>query len=386
MGKIEIVTVTNRKQLRQFVQFYYDLYRGNEYAVPYLFFDEMSTLQRSKNPSFECCESEYFMAFRDGKMVGRVAAIINKRANERWNINQVRFGWFDFIDDIEVSKALLQTVAEWGRERGMDSMIGPIGFADTDREGMLIEGFEEYSTAYANYNYPYYPQHMEKLGGFVKDNDYVQCLVKIPDQVPEKFDKIADLAAKRFHLKVKKLSRNELMKKGFGHELFNILNITYQNLYGFSKLNDRKVNQLVEQYIRIADLNLVSIIVDGNQNDKMVGFGITFPSLSKAQRKLKNGRLFPFGWVGMLDAIKWHHSEFVDMLLIGVLPEYRRKGANALIFRDLIEQYNRYGFKYAEAMQQMETNEGILSNWEYFDSRINRRLRCYKKVISENTA
>jgi GNAT superfamily N-acetyltransferase len=224
---------------------------------------------------------------------------------------------------------------------------------------------------------------MEKLGGFVKDNDYVQCLVKIPDQVPEKFDKIADLAAKRFHLKVKKLSRNELMKKGFGHELFNILNITYQNLYGFSKLNDRKVNQLVEQYIRIADLNLVSIIVDGNQNDKMVGFGITFPSLSKAQRKLKNGRLFPFGWVGMLDAIKWHHSEFVDMLLIGVLPEYRRKGANALIFRDLIEQYNRYGFKYAEAMQQMETNEGILSNWEYFDSRINRRLRCYKKVISD---
>ena len=380
---IEIRKILDKRGLKEFIQFRYDLYKNDPHDVPYLFSDELFTLSKDKNASFDDCEADYFMAWRDGKPVGRVAAIINHKANERWNNKEVRFGWFDFIDDIEVSKALLQTVAEWGRERGMDSMIGPIGFADTDREGMLIEGFEEYSTAYANYNYPYYPQHMEKLGGFVKDNDYVQCLVKIPDQVPEKFDKIADLAAKHFHLKVKKLSRNELMKKGFGHELFNILNITYQNLYGFSKLNDRKVNQLVEQYIRIADLNLVSIIVDGNQNDKMVGFGITFPSLSKAQRKLKNGRLFPFGWVGMLDAIKWHHSEFVDMLLIGVLPEYRRKGANALIFRDLIEQYNRYGFKYAEAMQQMETNEGILSNWEYFDSRINRRLRCYKKVISD---
>ena len=380
---IEIKKIQDKKGLKRFIQFRYDLYKDDPYDVPYLYSDEVFTLSKDKNASFDDCEADYFLAYKEGKIVGRVAAIINRKANERWQKKEVRFGWFDFIDDMEVSEALLQTVEAWGRERGMDSMIGPIGFADTDREGMLIEGFEEYGTAYANYNYPYYPEHMEQLGGFAKDNDYVQCLVNVPGQVPEKFAKIAALSAKRYNLRVKKLTRDELMHKGFGHEVFNILNITYQDLYGFSKLNDRKVNQLVDQYIRIADLNLVSIVVDGNANDKMVGFGITFPSLSEAQRKLKNGRLLPFGWIGMLDAIKWHRSEYVDMLLIGVLPEYRRKGANALIFNDLVQQYIRYGFKYAEAMQQMETNDGILSNWEYFESRVNRRLRCYKKTIND---
>ena len=380
---ITIKKIEDLKGLRDFIQFRYDLYRDDPNDVPYLYSDEEFTLRHDKNASFDDCEADYFMAYRDGKPVGRVAAIINRKANERWQTKSVRFGWFDFIDDIEVSKALLDTVAQWGRERGMDKMIGPMGFADTDREGMLIEGFGEYSTAYANYNYDYYPRHIEQIGGFEKDNDWVQCQVKVPERVPEKFGKVAEMVSRRYNLKVHKLSRKELLKEGYGREVFQMLNICYGNLYGFASLGERKVDQLVDQYIRIADLNLVSIIVDGNLNNKMVGFGITFPSLSKAQRKLKNGKLLPSGWIGMLDAIKWHHADTVDMLLIGVLPEYRGKGANALIFNDLIQQYIRYGFKWAEAMPQMETNEHMLGQWQYLEANYHRRLRSYKKVISE---
>ena len=378
---ITIKKIEDLKGLRDFIQFRYDLYRDDPNDVPYLYSDEEFTLRHDKNASFDDCEADYFMAYRDGKPVGRVAAIINRKANERWQTKSVRFGWFDFIDDIEVSKALLDTVAQWGRERGMDKMIGPMGFADTDREGMLIEGFGEYSTAYANYNYDYYPRHMEQIGGFEKDNDWVQCQVKVPERVPEKFGKVAEMVSRRYNLKVHKLSRKELLKEGYGREVFQMLNICYGNLYGFASLGERKVDQLVDQYIRIADLNLVSIIVDGNLNNKMVGFGITFPSLSKAQRKLKNGKLLPFGWIGMLDAIKWHHADTVDMLLIGVLPEYRGKGANALIFSDLIQQYNRYGFKWAKAMPQMETNDHMLGQWQYLEANYHRRLRSYKKMI-----
>ena len=378
---ITIKKIEDLKGLRDFIQFRYDLYRDDPNDVPYLYSDEEFTLRHDKNASFDDCEADYFMAYRDGKPVGRVAAIINRKANERWQTKSVRFGWFDFIDDIEVSKALLDTVAQWGRERGMDKMIGPMGFADTDREGMLIEGYGEYSTAYANYNYDYYPRHIEQIGGFEKDNDWVQCQVKVPERVPEKFGKVAEMVSRRYNLKVHKLSRKELLKEGYGREVFQMLNICYGNLYGFASLGERKVDQLVDQYIRIADLNLVSIIVDGNLNNKMVGFGITFPSLSKAQRKLKNGKLLPFGWIGMLDAIKWHHADTVDMLLIGVLPEYRGKGANALIFSDLIQQYNRYGFKWAEAMPQMETNDHMLGQWQYLEANYHRRLRSYKKTL-----
>ena len=378
---ITIKKIEDLKGLRDFIQFRYDLYRDDPNDVPYLYSDEEFTLRHDKNASFDDCEADYFMAYRNGKPVGRVAAIINRKANERWQTKSVRFGWFDFIDDIEVSKALLDTVAQWGLERGMDKMIGPMGFADTDREGMLIEGFGEYSTAYANYNYDYYPRHIEQIGGFEKDNDWVQCQVKVPERVPEKFGKVAEMVSRRYNLKVHKLSRKELLKEGYGREVFQMLNICYGNLYGFASLGERKVDQLVDQYIRIADLNLVSIIVDGNLNNKMVGFGITFPSLSKAQRKLKNGKLLPFGWIGMLDAIKWHHADTVDMLLIGVLPEYRGKGANALIFNDLIQQYNRYGFKWAEAMPQMETNDHMLGQWQYLEANYHRRLRSYKKTL-----
>lgn len=377
---IHIEKVTNRKGLLKFIQFRYDLYKDDPNDVPYLFFDEVNNLDKRKNASFEQCEADYFIAYKDGKTAGRVAAIINFDANKRWDKKVVRYGWFDFIDDIEVSTALLKTVEDWGRERGMTKMTGPMGFADTDREGMLIEGFEEYGTMYASYNYPYYPKHMEQLG-FQKDNDYVQCRVKVPEKVPEKFAKLAQMVEKRYNLHVHKLTRNELMKQGYGRKVFKMLNTTYNNLYGFAPLTDNKVDQLVEQYIRIADMNLISVIMDGNENDKMVGFGITFPSLTYAMRKSRNGRLLPLTWWRLLDAIKWHHADTVDMLLIGVLPEYRSKGANALIFNDLIRQYQAYGFKWAEAMPQMETNEHMLGQWQYLEADYHRRLRCFSKIL-----
>ena len=375
---IEIREVKTRQELRQFVQFYYDLYRGNKYAVPYLFSEEMSALQQDKNPSFECCEAAYFLAYKDGRIVGRVAAIINYRANERWNTHQVRFGWFDFIDDEAVSTALLQTVEDWGRQRGMQEIAGPLGFIDTDREGMLVDGFDQLSTMYINYNYPYYPQHMEHMAGFTKDNDYVECKVKIPEVVPEKFAKITEMVCNRYHLRVHKFTRRELVDEGYGRQVFELLNATYKDLYGFSQLSDAQIDKLVNDYIKIADLNLVTAIMDG---DQMVGFGITFPSFSRALRKTNDGRFLPFGWWHLLKTLKWHQTDTVDLLLIGVLPEYRSKGANALIFNDLIRQFQAYGFKWAETGPQMESNEGVLSQWQYLESEIHRRHRCYKKGI-----
>lgn len=377
MSKIEIIPVTSRKELKQFVQFFYDLYRGNDYAVPYLFSDEMSTLEHDGNPSFECCEAEYFMAIKDGKMVGRVAAIINHRANERWDRKQVRFSWFDFVDDPEVSAALLKTVEDWGRAKGMTEIAGPIGFIDTDREGMLVEGFDELSTMYINYNYPYYSQHMEQRG-YEKANDWVELRVKVPEVVPDKFAKITEMVRKRYGLRVHKFSRKELVQDGWGERIFDLLNETYKNLYGFSQLSDHQIDKLVNDYIKLADLNLVTGIMDG---DKLVGFGVTFPSFSKALRKTRDGRFLPFGWWHLLKILKWHKTNTVDLLLIGVLPEYRSKGANALIFDDLIRQFRSYGFDWAITGPQMETNEGVLSQWQYLESEQIRRHRCYKKDL-----
>ena len=375
---VNIQRVTKQSELEEFIQFYYDLYRGNDFAVPYLYSDEMSTLRSDKNPSFECCEADYFLARKDGRTVGRVAAIINRRANERWGRRQVRFGWLDFIDDAEVSAALLKTVEDWGRERGMTEIAGPLGFIDTDREGMLVEGFDQLSTMYINYNYPYYPQHIERLGGFEKDNDYMEYKVKVPEVVPEKFAKVTEMVRRRYGLRVHKFTRKELVDEGWGREVFHLLNATYNDLYGFSELSQSQIDKLVNDYIKIADLNLVTAVMDG---PKMVGFGITFPSFSRALQKTRDGRFLPFGWWQLLKILKWHKTNIVDLLLIGVMPEYRGKGANALIFDDLIRQFQRYGFEWAETGPQMESNEHVRSQWQYLESVQHRRHRCYRKKL-----
>lgn len=376
---IEIQKVTDKKGLKAFINFRTELYRNCEFAVPYLYIDEEATLRKDRNASFECCEADYFLAIKDGKIAGRVAAIINRRSNEQWNTKDVRFGWFDFINDIEVSKALMQTVEAWGAERGMTHVVGPLGFTDMDREGMLVEGFGEEAAMYTNYNYPYYVDHMARLGGFAKDNDYVECEIRIPDEVPDKIEQISRMIERRYNLHVRKLSRRELMKEGYGRRIFEMVNETYKDLYGYSHLSPRQIDQLVSSYIKVADLNLVTVVEDRNE-DKFVGFGITFPSFSKALKQ-SGGRLLPFGWINMLKTIKYHNTDKVDLLLVGVLPQYRDKGANALIIRDLIHWYRKYGFKWAETMQQMETNTKVLSQWQYFDARVNKRHRCFRKAL-----
>ena len=382
MSTIDIKRVANVKELKAFVQFNYDLYRDCPQAVPFLYSDEMNTLRRDRNAAFECCEADYFIAYRDGKAVGRVAAIINRRANERWNRKLVRFGWFDFVDDVEVSRKLLETVEQWGRQRGMTEMAGPLGFTDMDREGMLIEGFDRDTTMYVNYNYPYYPQHIEQIGGFEKDNDYMEYRVKIPEVIPDKFHKIGEMVTKRYNLHVRKFTRSELVSGGKGREIFNIINATYNDLYGYSQLSERQIDELVNQYIKIADLKLVTGIEDWNTDEhRLIGFGITFPSFTQALRKSRDGRLFPFGWWHLLRTLKWHKTDVVDLLLIAVLPEYRQKGANSLIFDNLISQFQQYGFKYAEAMPQMESNTGVRSQWQYLESEQHRRHRCYSKKL-----
>ena len=377
---IEIKKVESKKDLKKFIDFKYELYKGNAYDVPYLFSEEMSTLDKNKNASFECCEAEYFMAYNNGKIVGRIAGIINHRANKKWNTKSVRFSWFDFIDDREVSSALLDAVCKWGKEKGMTDIIGPISFTDMDREGMLVEGFEEEGNMYTNYNYPYYPQHMEALG-YEKDNDYMEYTVNIPDGVPEKFAKTAAIVEQRYNIHPKKYTKRELLQGGMAHRLFEIINATYKDLYGFSELSENQIKQYIDSFIKMTDPNLVVSIVDGNKNDEMVGFGASFPSLSKAAQKCRKGRMLPWGWWHMLRTVFFHKTDTVDLLLIAALPEYRVKGANAIIFNDLIQWFNRYGFKRAEAMPQMETNGNVQANWKYMDSRQHKRLRCYKKKI-----
>ena len=377
---IQVVEVTTSKQRKAFVDFFYDLYRDSPYAVPYLYLAEKLTLKPGSNPAFEFCEAQCFLAYNDGKVVGRVAAIINHRANDYWKREMARFGWFDFVDDPKVSEALLLAVEKWGKGKGMTEIAGPFGFEDMDREGMLVDGFDELSSMYVNYNYPYYPKHMDRLG-YRKDNDYVEYRIKVPEVTPEKFARTAKLIKTRYHLEERKFSHREMTKGGKARELFNILNITYGNLYGYSQLSTEQIDTITNNYIKLADLNLVTCVVDTEKDDKMVGFGVSFTSFSEALRHTRNGHLLPFGWWHLLKVMKWHKTPTVDLLLIGVLPEYRVKGANAIIFNDLISWYRRYGFKYAVTGPQMETNKGVLSQWQYLESEEIRRHRIYVKDI-----
>ena len=381
MSSVQIKRVETKKDLKAFIECHYDLYEGNQYDAPNLYSDELNTLSKDKNAAFDFCEAEYFLALKEGKVVGRVAAIINNKANEKWDKQDVRFGWIDFIDDIEVSKALLKAVEDYGREKGMTSVVGPLGFTDMDPEGMLTWGFDQLGTMATIYNYDYYPKHMEKLGGWEKDNDYVEYRLDVPETAPEKYTKIAEMVEKRYNLHVRKLTQKDIFEGGYGQKLFDLINVTYANLYGFSELTDRQIDQYVKMYFPLADLDLITVIEDGNKDNQLVGLAITIPSLTRALQKCHRGRLFPFGWWHLLRAIKFHKTEVVDLLLIGVLPEYRSKGANSLVFADLIPRYVKYGFKWGETHVEMETNESVQSQWGPLDPTMHKKRRCYRKAI-----
>ncbi len=382
MSTIKIKKVETRKDLERFIDFHYDLYKDNEYDVPTLFSDDLNTLSKDKNAAFEFSEAEYFMAFDGrGRMVGRVAAIINHRANKRWGRKCVRFGWIDFIDDINVSKALFDAVEKYGKSKGMEEMIGPLGFTDLDPEGMLTMGFDQLGTMATIYNYPYYPEHMEKLGDFEKDNDYVEFKLMVPDKVPEKYTKIAEMIQKRYDLHIRKLTKKDVFEGGYGKKMFELINTCFKDLYGYSELSERQIDQYIKMYFPLADLSLITVVEDRSAGNKSVAVGITIPSLSKALQKCRRGRLWPFGWWHVLRALKAHKTEGVDLLLLGVLPEYRMKGANALMFYDLIPRYQAYGFKWGESQVEMETNENVQSQWQYLETILHKRRRCYKKWI-----
>lgn len=381
MSTVEIKKVTSKKDLKKFIEFHYDLYEGNLYDVPNLYSDNFNTLSKDKNAAFDFCEAEYYLAYKDGKLVGRVAAIINHKANERWNVHSVRFGWIDFIDDYDVSAALLKAVENYGKQKGMNEIVGPLGFTDMDPEGMLTWGFDKLGTMATIYNYPYYPQHIEHIEGFEKDNDYVEFYIEVPEMIPEKYLKVADMVEKRYNLHIRKLTMKDIFIRGYGRKIFELINATYNDLYGFSQLSDRQIDQYVKMYLPLADLDLVTVIEDGNNKDKIAGFGVTIPSLSRALQKCHRGRLFPFGWWHVLRAVKFHKTEGVDLLLLGVLPEYRSKGANALLFADLIPRYQKYGFKWGETQVEMEDNNGVQSQWGPLNPVNHKRRRCYKKDI-----
>ena len=369
---IVIKEVTGKKELRQFVRFNIDLYKGNPYHVPSLIYDEMMTLDRKQNPAFEVCDAIYFLAYKGDRIVGRIAGIINRRSNEVWNQKRARFGFVDFIDDDEVVDALFNAVRQWAKQQGMEELCGPMGFTDLDHEGMLVHGFDQLGTMATIYNHPYYPQQLERMG-FVKDQDWHEFKVYVPDCVPEKHLRIGEIVKRKYGLKVVKCkNKKEVMP--YARPLFETLNISYAPLYGFSPLTDKQIDYYINMYIPMLRLDLLTLIVREEDN-AVVGFGISIPSLSRALQKSK-GQLWPFGWFHLLKALR-SKPEIVDLYLMGVLPEYQSKGVNALLFNDLIPIYKSLGVVYAESNPELESNNAVQAQWDYFKREHHKTRRVF---------
>ena len=376
---VEIKTVTSRSDLKVFVRFGNKLYKGNKFYVPSMPFDDLNTFNKDKNGAFDFCEAELYLAYKEGQVVGRVAAIVNYKANESWGVNQVRFGWIDFIDDMEVSAALLEAVIAFGKARGMSQIVGPLGFTDFDPEGMLVEGFDRLSTMALIYNHPYYPEHMKKHG-YYKETGWVEYRITIPETVPDRHQHLCDTVISRYNLKVRKLTRRQIKKEDYGRKLFKLINETYCVLYGYSLLSDKQIDQYVGLYLSLVDPKMLTFIED--ENGELIAAGITIPSLSEALQKC-NGEIFPFGWWHLLKAMFIKKPETLDMLLIGVRPDYQNKGVPTLLFTDLIKTYNQMGFKYAETNANLETNHSVQALWEPFEKEQHKKRWVFAKDINE---
>ena len=374
---ILIKPVSTGKEMSTFVRFGNRLYKGNKYYVPSMPMDDLNTLNPKKNGAFDFSEAQCFLAYKDGEVVGRVAAIINHKANESWGVKQVRFGWIDFIDDLEVSAALLDAVETFGRERGMTQIVGPLGFTDFDPEGMLVEGFDRLSTMALIYNYPYYPEHMKKHG-YYKETGWVEYRITLPEQMPEKHVKYAEIIKKRYNLKIRKLTRSQIRKERYGHKLFQLINDTYCVLYGYSLLSEKQIDQYVDMYLSIVDTKMLTFVE--NEQGELVAAGISIPSLSEALQKC-NGEIFPFGWWHLLKAMYWKKPDTLDLLLIGIRPDYQNKGLNSLLFVDLFDNYKKLGFKYAETNANLETNIKVQAMWDPFEKELHKRRWVFGKEL-----
>ena len=372
---LEIVPVRGRKMLLEFIRFPFELYKDCPQWVPPFEDDEIKSLTEA-NPSLSFCDKEIYLARREGKTVGRVVAIINHKANEKWGEKVVRFGWIDFVDDIEVLKALIDTVAAWGKEKGCQKIKGPLGFTDMDREGLLVEGFEYDSPFTVIYNFPYYGEYLEKLG-FTKDADWTQRVIELPDELPPMFQ-YASLVEKKFGVHIYRAKTLRQMARR-GREMFHVLNDAFAPLYEFSKLSEEQIDGYVKQYVPVLNKDLVAFVV--NEKDELVGFTVTMPHISKAVRKAK-GRIFPFGWIHLLPALSPKHSDTVEALLIGVLPEYQAKGAALLMFKYLQENFLRLGIKRMLLNPQLEDNHKVQALFSAdYDARVFQRRRSYAKAL-----
>lgn len=373
---VEIKVVETKEDLKKFVLFGNELYKNNPYHIPVLVKDELETLDKDINPAFEFCEAVYYLAYKNGRIVGRIAGIINHRANEAWNQTHARFGFVDFINDNEVVDALFDTVAKWAKSKGMDMLHGPMGFTDMDKEGMLVEGFDRLGTMITIYNYAYYPKQLERIG-FMKDQDWKEYIITIPDSIPERHVRISNLVSQKYGLSVLKFKTNKELIP-YGPVVFELINKCYANLYGFSQLSDRQIQYYSKIYMPLLRPDFVTMI-RRDKDEKIIGFGLALPNLSRALRKA-NGSLFPFGFIHLLRALKGR-PRVVDLYLMGVLPEYQNRGVNALLFNDLIPIFRQSGAKFAESNPELETNMSVQLQWNYFERKHHKTRRAYIKPI-----
>jgi len=372
---ITIHEVISRKELKQFVMFPFKLFAKCKYWVPPLISAEMQSLRKDLNPSFDYCEAKYWLAYKDGEIVGRIAGIINQRAIDKWRQRLVRIGWVDFIDDMEVSGALFETVENWAKERGMDGTHGPLGFTDMDNEGLLVDGFDKLPTIANIYNYPYYVDHFEKLG-YTKVEDWIQYIFNASQPIPEKVQRINNLIMQKYNLRILQFaSVREILPRA--KEVFEVLNAAFVNLYGFVALTDREIDYYVKQYFSFIKPEYVCFIADAT--DKIIGFAISMPSLSKAFQKAK-GHLFPFGFIHILKALR--KNDTVDMYLNGVLPEWQNKGVHSIYYAEMNKRYIRNNIKIAIANPQLESNFHAISVWKNYDKELYLRRRCYRKMFT----
>lgn len=374
---VEIKEVTSRRELRKFVNFPEQLYKDNPYYVPSLVFDQINTLDPKKGAAYEFCDAKLYMAYKDGKPAGRVAAIVNHKANEQWNHKEVRFGWYDFIDDAEVAKALMDKVEEFGREHKMDSMVGPLGFTDFDPEGLLVEGFDRLGTMAVIYNHPYYVKYIEDMG-FVKDAEWLEYKIFIPETLPDKVTRVSEIIKKRNNVHMRHLTRKFIRETKYGRKLFNLINECYKDLYNFTVLPDRMADQYLDFYLSILDLEFVSVVE--NENDEPVAFGVTMPSIARALQK-NRGKLFPFGWWYLLRSLFWKYEGGSEMLLVGVRPDYQNSGLNSLVMVDLFKKFTSVGFKWAETNAILDDNVKNQNQFAVYDKECKKRRRSYKKEI-----
>ena len=371
-----IKEVQSRKDLRDFVRFPIRLYKDCPHYVPNLYLDEMHALTE-KNPMTRYSKTAKFLAYKDGELCGRVMAIINEIANRDWNHAEVRFGWMDFVDDMEVSRSLIDAVVAFGKKHGMTQVSGPLGFTDFDNEGCVVEGFDDISSFMLKYNYPYYGKHFEALG-MTKVNDWIEYRIYVPDQVPERVSRGAAIVAERYNLHIRKITKRDVRKEQYGQKIFDLINRAYCKLFDFTVLPQEVIDSYIDTYLGLLDLRYVTLVE--NEEGKLIAVGITMPSLAHAVHKCR-GYLFPFGWWHVIKSMYLKHEEALELMLIAVDPEYANKGVHSMLFNEIIPNIQQGGFKYGESNAEMETNNKVQNLWNLYQKDFKRRRRVFSKEI-----